>query len=176
MEALEVLGACLLIMAARIGDVSLGTLRTVVMVQGRRGLAFVLAIAEILIWVFVVSAVITQIRDTPIYGVAYALGFALGTWIGMLWESRLALGRQAVRIITRLGPDMASVLRERGLVVTQFDGHGRDGPVQQLFLELPRRLARGVIAQARAVDPGCYVWIDDVRFASTGAPTKRADR
>ena len=95
---------CLLIIVARIGDVSLGTLRTIVTIQGRRALAISISIFELLIWVFVVSQVIRDIGNEPIYGVAYAIGFASGTFIGMTIEQRLALGRQVVRIITRQGP------------------------------------------------------------------------
>ena len=72
---LSVFLTCLLIVAARITDVSLGTIRTINVVQGRRTLALVLGFFEVLIWVFVVSRVINEIRQ-PAYALAYALGFA----------------------------------------------------------------------------------------------------
>ncbi len=170
----DVLFWCGVIVVARIGDVSIGTIRTIMMIQGRRGLAITLAMFELTIWVFVVSQVINKISQQPVYGFAYAIGFSLGTFIGMTIEQRLALGRQVVRIITRQGPELAQALRESGLWVTQFDGYGRDGPVQELFIEVERKQTRTVIARARTLDPKCYYMVDDIRMAST-EETRLAD-
>jgi len=54
-----------LIFVARIGDVSIGTVRTIVTVQGRSVLAFSLAIFELLIWITVASTVIHKMKDQP---------------------------------------------------------------------------------------------------------------
>ncbi len=166
----------LVIVIARIGDVSISTVRTILMIQGRRGLAIALAVPEILIWVFVVSRVVTEIQQKPIYGIAYAIGFASGTYLGLMIESRLALGRQAIRIITRQGPELACALREAGLRVTQFDGHGRDGPVQELFIEVKRKQTKHVLAEARKLDPQCYYAVQDVRMASFGRQSEEVRR
>lgn len=166
---------CLLIIVARILDVSLGTFRTIVVVQGRRGLAFVLGFCEVLIWIMVAARVISSDAQNPIYSIAYAFGFALGNYIGMTIEQRVALGRQAVRIITRRGAELASALREAGLRVTVFQGHGRDGPVEQLFVEVERRAASRIVAQARALDPMCYYIVDDIRFASSAAASRATE-
>jgi uncharacterized protein YebE (UPF0316 family) len=163
---LSVILTCLLIVAARITDVSLGTIRTINVVQGRRTLAVVLGFFEVLIWVLVVSHVISKIHE-PVYAIAYAIGFALGNYVGMTIEARLALGRQVVRIFTRMGPELAAEQRERGFRVTQFDGYGRDGPVQEIFIEIGRREAAKVVAHARELDPKCYYMVDDVRFVSS---------
>lgn len=164
-----VLLGCLGIILARVADVSLGTVRTIMTVQGRRGIALTLSVFEVSIWVFVVSRVIRDISHEPIYGIAYALGFALGTYVGMTIEQRLALGRQVVRIFTRLGPELAVAMREAGFRVTQFDGYGRDGPVQELLIEVERRAAKHVVARARALDPVCYYMVDDIRLASSAS-------
>lgn len=55
-----------IIFFARICDVSIGTVRTIVTVQGRATIAFVLAIFEIIIWVTVAGTVINQISDKPL--------------------------------------------------------------------------------------------------------------
>jgi uncharacterized protein YebE (UPF0316 family) len=171
---LSVALTCLLIVAARITDVSLGTIRTINVVQGRRTLALVLGFFEVLIWLLIVSRVISEISQ-PAYAIAYALGFALGNFVGMTIEARLALGRQVVRIFTRQGLEMAAAMRAAGLLVTQFDGVGRDGPVQELFIEIGRRHAANVIAQARDLDPKCYYMVDDVRLVSS-AHTEAGER
>lgn len=157
---------CLLIVVARITDVSLGTIRTINVVQGRRLIALVLGFIEILIWIFVVSAVINDIRQ-PAYALAYALGFALGNYVGMVLEHHIALGRQVVRIITREGPEIAATLRAAGYRVTQFDGFGRDGPVQELVVLTERHAVAHLLSQARTLDPNCFYMADDIRLASS---------
>lgn len=160
-----VLGTCLLIILARITDVSLGTLRTVCVVNGRKGLAWVLGFFEVLVWVIVVSKVIANLTH-PAYVIAYAVGAATGSWVGITVEQRLAFGEQVVRIFSRKGREMAAKLRDGGWRVTEIDGRGRDGHVELLFIEVPRKDAMRVAQQARNVDPECYFVVDDIRMTS----------
>ncbi|MEY4534217.1 MAG: hypothetical protein RLZZ246_535 [Planctomycetota bacterium] len=157
------------IIAARLVDVSIGVVRTVAIVQGHKGRAFVLAFIEVLVWVLVVSKVILTVQDHPWYAIPYALGFALGNWLGMVVEARMASGHSVVRVFTRKGDEMAAALRDQGITVTVFDGRGRDGPVQMLFIETRRRGSKRVIELARGVDPTCYHVVADIKSTSASA-------
>ncbi|HMN95558.1 MAG TPA: DUF5698 domain-containing protein [Phycisphaerales bacterium] len=161
---------CVLIALARIADVSLGTLRTVSVIHGRRATAWSLGFVEVLIWVLVVSAVIGQVQQNLAYGIAYALGFATGNYIGITIEQYFAYGHQVLRVFTRQGPQMCSQLRDDGLRVTSFDGEGRDGPVQMLFIETQRKTAKEILRKARSIDPTCFYIVDDIRVASASKP------
>jgi len=154
---------CLLIVLARIADVSLGTVRTVAVINGRRTFAWLLGLVEVLIWVLVVSAVIQQISQHWAYPVAYALGFATGNYIGITIEQYFAYGHQVIRVFTRQGEEMSRKMREKGLPVTMFEGQGRDGRVQMLFIETQRKSTREVIAHARNLDGACFYLVDDIR-------------
>ena len=125
-----VLLMCLGIILARITDVSLGTLHTMFVVQGRRKLAWVLGFFEILIWVVVVSKVIQNLSE-PAYAVAYALGYATGNVVGITMENWLAYGEQVIRVFTRKGETIATQLRGEGFRVTTFAGEEGDGPVDE---------------------------------------------
>jgi uncharacterized protein YebE (UPF0316 family) len=157
---------CLAIFGARVVDVSLGTLRTVWVVQGRRVSVFFLGFIEILIWVFAVSAVITKIQQ-PVFAVFYALGFATGNFVGITLERKLAYGEQTVRVFTRLGREMADAFRAAGFGVTVFRGQGRDSEVDMCFIETRRRAVGRLVSQARLIDPACYYVVDDVQVANT---------
>lgn len=156
---------CLLIFGARLGDVTLGTLRTISVVRGNRVLAWWLGFGEVVIWIFAVSAVITNL-DKPALAIAFALGFATGNWVGITVEKWLAPGQQIVRVFTRKGSAIAADLREAEFAVTEFEGRGRSGSVEMLFVEVARRLVPKVVAAARALDPSCFYIVDDVRYAS----------
>ena len=130
----------MLIFLARICDVSLGTVRTIVTVQGRSVVAFFLAIFEILIWIAVVSTVVQQVGSQPILAVFYALGFATGNIVGIAVERKIALGFMVLRVFTRTaGKSMTDRLRAMGQPVTVFQGEGMQGPVDELYIACRRR-------------------------------------
>lgn len=165
----DILVGCMLIAIARIGDVSLGTLRTVAVVSGHRGVAWFFGLFEVLIWVFAVSAVIANIREEPAYAIAFAVGAATGHYVGITLLRWIPFGDQVVRVFTRNGAAMFSELRSRGVGVTQFEGTGRDGPVTMLFVQVRRSQALHVVQVARKIDPACFYTIDDIRVADTAA-------
>lgn len=162
---MTVWGVSALIIIARIADVSLGTLRTVSVIQGRRGVSWFLGFAELLIWVFAVSTVIHNLHQ-PIYAVSYAFGFATGNYVGLTFERWLAFGEQVVRVFTRQGPKIAAQLRSEGFRVTSFPAEGRDGPIQMLFIEIPRKKTQHIILFSRQIDPKCFYIVDDIRMAA----------
>lgn len=164
----EVLFTTLLIVLARIADVSLGTVRTVAVVNGRKALAFGLGFFEILIWVLAVSKVVTTLQE-PIYAVSYALGFALGNYVGISLEQTLAFGEQLLRVFTRQGADVATALRREGFAVTAMQGEGLDGPIQLLVVQCGRREMRALVRRVEDLDPSCFYVIDDVRAASSAS-------
>jgi len=148
-----------------VADVTLGTLRTVFVVHGRRGVACLLGFFELLIWVAVVSRVVQNL-NRPVYAVCYALGFSLGTYLGITVEGWFGAGDQVIRIFTRIGPQLAKELRAMGYVVTQFEGVGKQGPISMIFLQMPRRRMRAVIEHVIRADAECFYIVDDIRLSS----------
>lgn len=165
---LNLLWLCLLIFAARVCDVSLGTLRVVMVTQGRRALAAILGFFEVFIWVMAVSKVVTNLRH-PLLAVSYAAGFACGNYIGLTIERWAAFGHQVVRVFSRQGGEIAEKLRALGFRVTVFEGRGRDGPVHSLYTETERREVPRLLEASREVDPRCYYVVDDIRHASSAS-------
>src|SRR5215475_9085690 len=99
-----------LIVLARITDVTLDTIRTVSVVQGRRVFAAVLGFFEAVVYILAVAKVLLNMNH-PVYALAYGLGFASGTFLGITIEQRLAFGHQLVTLVTRKGGELASALR-----------------------------------------------------------------
>ena len=162
---------CLLIAVARITDISLDTIRTVAIIQGRGMFAATLGFFEALIYILVVAQVLTSFSQSQhawAYAIAYAAGFAAGTYVGVAIEQRLAFGRQMVTAITRKSHEAVNTLRGRGYRVTEFEGRGRDGNVHVLFIHVSRRSVPALTMALRELDPDCYYVINDVRAASSG--------
>lgn len=163
----SILLGCIMIVLARIGDVSLGSLRTVAVVSGHRGLAWVFGLLEVTIWVFVVSAVMAHIQTEPAYGVAFALGAATGNYIGVTVLRWLPFGDQVVRVFSRQGGAIFNELIRKGFRVTRFEGEGRDGEVTMLFVQINRSRTALIVRAARKIDSDCFYTVDDIRVAST---------
>ena len=154
----------LVIFLARIIDVSLSTFRHVMIIKRKRLYAFSIAFFESLIWVYAVSRVITALTD-PITAIAFALGFATGTFVGITIEGFIKIGDQAVRVFSSQGDILAKTLREMGFRITVFDGQGRDGVVKMLFVQTRRRDVKKVFKKVREIDPSCFMVVDDISQA-----------
>jgi len=169
---LTVLVTFWLIVLARITDVSLDTIRTVSIIQGRRIFAAVLGFFEAVVYICAVAKVLLNM-DKPVYAVAYGLGFALGTYLGMVIEQRLAFGKQLVWFVTPQAPQLAKVLRAGNYHVAELRGHTLEGDQTILCVETPRREVQKLIRLASAVDERCVAIVNDIRMAHRaghGAP------
>ena len=167
-ELWPLVGLPLLIFVARLCDVSLSTVRIILVVRGQRRLAPLIGFVEILIWLVALSQVMQNL-DRPVNFVAYAAGFAAGTYVGILLEGKLGVGLLAVRIIT---DEDASALMEllsaRGFGVTSFAARGIKGRVRLLFTVIRRRDLKRILEVIRQRHPQAFVSISDVRSASEG--------
>ena len=164
-----------LIIVARISDVTLDTVRTAAIIQGRRLFAAVLGFFEAVIYICVVAKVLLNM-DHPVYALAYGIGFASGTYLGILIEQRLAFGQQVVSLFTRRGEELSKALEEAGYRVAEVQGHSREGDLEILHVEIARKLTRNLVRNAAALDPNCFCVINDVRVAKylTGSTPKTA--
>lgn len=116
------------ILLAKIIEVSLTTLRMVFVSKGEKRLASVIGFVEVTIWLKVASVVLVNINEHPAKMFVYALGFAIGNYIGLTIEDKLGLGYSKIQIITDIdnGEDLANSIRELGRAVTIIKGEGRD--------------------------------------------------
>lgn len=142
---------------ARIADVSLGTLRTISIVQGRTWMAFWLGFLEIVIWLTVISTVIHKIQEIPILGLFYAFGFATGNMAGIKIEKWLALGYIILRVISRKRyHEMTSAVRQAGYAVTTFHGEGKTGPVVELYIVCQRKNLKEILQIVHQIEPDVF--------------------
>ncbi len=155
LATIPVWALCLIIFLLRVGDVTLGTLRTVAIVKGHIAPAVALGFFELIIWVAAISQVISRLYESWWLVFAYAGGFAAGNGVGLMVERWLARGAAVVRILSQSsGAEIAETLREEGHTVTTFLGEGGEGPVTLVYAMAPRRSTRNMIAAARSIDPG----------------------
>lgn len=158
----------LFIFTARIMDVSLGTLRIISLSRGRKYLAPILGFFEVFIWVVAISQLVRNLTHISGY-LAYAAGFAVGNYVGMWLEEKLALGMLTLRIFAvREGAELSNRLTGAGFGVTTLQGHGAEVEVEVLFVIIQRRDLDQVIHIIREVNPKIFYSVEEVRASNQG--------
>jgi uncharacterized protein YebE (UPF0316 family) len=158
----------LLIFGLRIIDVSLSTLRMLMIMRGRKLIAPMIGVVEVLVWIFAVGNAIRYL-ESPLHLAGYAGGFATGNYVGLKVEEKLALGTAAVRILSRHGGvEIAEALRERGFGVTEFAGHGREGTVEMVYVVVRRRELPFVFEQVQIWDPEAFITVEEPKAIQRG--------
>lgn len=169
----------LLILMARVVDVSMDTIRVIMIAKGYRSKAPIIGFFQVLIWIITITRIMANLENWTAY-IGYAGGFAIGTYVGMKLEEKLALGYELIRVIT--STDATRLIRElseKGYHITFVDGEGRDGKVGILFIVERRKVIRDVIEIIKKLNPKAFYTIEDVRFVGGPnylPPTKRQKR
>jgi uncharacterized protein YebE (UPF0316 family) len=157
-----------LIFFARIADVTFGTLRIIFISRGMKLLAPLVGFFEILIWLVAIGQIFLDMGSAINY-IAYAGGFAVGNYVGIIVEERMAIGLNLIRIITQYdAASLISALKSDCFGVTAVDATGKHGPVKLIFLVVKRKDVRSVIEMVHQYNPNAFYTIADVRSAKGG--------
>jgi uncharacterized protein YebE (UPF0316 family) len=156
----------LVVFVAETSVVTLSTLRTIFIARGWKLLAPILGFFEVSIWLFAIGQVMQNLTRPDCY-LAFAGGFSLGNFLGVLLEQKLALGEVLVQITTgnRAGPLVES-LKAGGFGVTALDGQGTTGPVQVVFTVIRRRELHQVVRIIKSFDPHVCYSVKDLQAAA----------
>jgi uncharacterized protein YebE (UPF0316 family) len=159
-----------LIFLARAADVTVGTLRIVLMSRGRKFLAPILGFFELMIWLLAIGQVFKNLDNSPLlYYVAYAAGFSAGNLVGLVLEEKLAMGLEVLRVITRRRAiELVNELRDQGYGVTEVPGRGATGPVSILFMLVRRKSLESVLDIVLRHHPKAFYSVEDVRKVAEG--------
>lgn len=155
---------------ARIFDVTLGTFRMIMIVRGKRAWAAVAGFFEVLIYISALGWVMSSLND-PFKIVAYAAGFATGTFVGGLVEEKLAIGILTMQVIPgsrEQAEALTNEARQRGFGVTVLTGEGREGPREVLMVSLDRRAQNTLLRLVDELAPGSFLTALDTRSTRGG--------
>jgi len=154
----------LLIFLARIGDVSISTIRIIFVMSGKRNVAPFLGFFEALIWLLAIGQIISNIDNVFSY-IAYASGFAVGTYVGMYMEEKLAIGRVVLRLITKEQVhEFLTYLRANDYRYSILDAQGKKGKVNVVFLVLKREKLNDLTTAINEYHPNAFYTIEGVKM------------
>jgi uncharacterized protein YebE (UPF0316 family) len=158
----------ILIFLARICDVTIGTIRIIFVSRGQKRFASLLGFFEVIIWLAAIGQIMKNLNNIACY-IGYGCGFAMGNFIGISLEEKLAMGIQMVRIFTpENGTDLVNYLKEAGYGVTSIDAKGTMGPVNLVYTVIKRSDLDDVVRKIHQFNPKAFYSIEDVRSVNEG--------
>jgi len=164
----------ILIFAARVCDVSLSTLRMIMVVRGKKYPAAAIGMVEATIYIAALGRVMTNIND-PWKMLAYGLGFATGTLLGSTIEERLAMGYVSLEVIPpeETAEELLKALRTAGYGVTVLTGYGLKGEKMVLMISTDRKSLPRLTEIIEEFAPDSFVTILETRAVRGGVTPYR---
>ena len=152
-----------IIFALRALNQSMDTIRIMVMLRGRKMIAWLLGFAQSVIFILTLSSVINDMNNLLnifVYGAGFATGNVFGIWL----EGRLAIGYFNVRVISpKRGTAIVKRLREEGYAVTEIPARGKDGAVSLLNASVRRRDVEKIRKIVEEVDENAFITGEEMR-------------
>ncbi len=163
---------CLKIFLARIVDVSLGTIRTVLVVKGKNITPAVVAFFEVLIWFYAAREALNTEIDSILIPVFYAGGYATGTYIGTFISNHFVEGLIGVEVITKATkePKMLKEIQANGFgasVIDLKDTHEKTKK-DMLIIHLNKSKLKKLTKIIRKNDPDAFVVIKENKYIQNG--------
>lgn len=155
---------CFEVFFARMLDVSLGSIKTVLVVKQKGFIAAMFAFVEILIWYFVARQILTQ--DLSIIVVfCYAAGYASGNLIGSFISKRFINGILSAMIITDSNVQVTNKLKEDGFGVSTIK---LEGNKYLLLVEFKKRSLKLLKNSVHEIDENAFIIINETLHVENG--------
>lgn len=142
---------CIIVCIAKIVEISIQSLKTVMMVKGQRFKAAALGFIECIIWGLAISTIIGTLGDDMFLLIFYCVGYAVGLFLGATIENKIALGTSNLELIANddSTEKITEYLKENEMGYTVFDGYGSTDKMNMIFIVLPRKEMPKVLKEIR---------------------------
>ena len=171
---MDILLLCIQIFFFRIVDVSLGTVRIVLMVRGRSAAAAIVGFAEVFIWFLIVRSALNSAMgglEGVIVAFAFAGGFATGTFLGTKIADRFITGMLNVQVITSSRDDsVIQAIRDEGFAVSVLNVNSSEYGTEKymLIIEIKNNNFRKLDKIIYEKDPGAFIMARETKFIQNG--------
>ena len=173
MELFELsgIGLYLFIFVGKILEVTVSTVRIVLINRGERIKGTVIAVIEMLLWLSVTGTVLNGLSHDLWRIVIFAVAFATGNYVGSWLEDRLAFGLSSVQVIvpeSETTNEVVHILREHNFAVTTIKGKGKDGEREVLLLHLKRKRISQAVELVKSNLSNAVVVVNDAKIVYGG--------
>lgn len=137
--------------------VTLSTIRMILTLKGRKYVAALVSMFEVVIYVVGLGLVLENLNEVQNL-IAYAIGFGTGVVVGSFIEEKLALGYITVNVVSG-NPDLnfTQKLRDKGYGVTSWSSYGMDGDRLSVQILTPRKYELRLYQTIQDIDPKAFI-------------------
>ena len=160
---------CLKIFFVRILDVSLGTIRTMFVVRGKKLISSMIGFFEILVWFLVVKEALQTESNSIFIAISYSLGFATGNYIGALLSDKLITGNVSVQVFTN-NNNLEKILREQGYGVSSvvYTGYEEEAHKHMLFINIDKKKEKSLRELIKKNDKEAFIIVNETKYVENG--------
>ena len=162
----------IVIFFGKVLEVSLCTLRIVLINRGERVKGSLIAIIEITLWLIIASSVLDGWKNDIGKATSYALAYAGGNYIGSWLDELLAFGLSSLQIVVPTLEEtkkLANYLQSQGYGVTSIDVKGKDANSHyMLIMMIKRKLLKSVMEEIQQTCPAAMITVSDVKTVRGG--------
>ena len=142
-------------------ELALGTLRIIVIANGRKIFGAILQGIIAIVWMCITGVVIVNITKDPFKIVAFALGSAFGSYVGSIIEEKLAIGSNMLIVVVKkeLEEKIVSVIKDNGYKVTNVEGCDKEKSI--LIVVLTRKDRKRIVNLIRNEDKDVTIVVNN---------------
>lgn len=160
---------CTKIFFARVIDVSLGTFRTINTVKGRDLIAALIGIVEITVWFLIVKEALNTDNNSIFIVISYALGFAVGTYIGGKISKIFIKSNLEVQVIlSNKDDDVVKKIRDKGYGVTAIEVTGTKNSKYMLYIQIRNNTLEDLKKTVRNLDKKAFIVVNETKYVENG--------
>lgn len=145
------------IFISKIIENAVGTLRLIVVANGKKILGAILQLVISVVWVLSTGAVVVNVNKDPFKILFFCLGSLVGSYLGSIIEEKLALGSNMITCITDKDNNITDYIRNRGYAVTSVEGKGKDADKNILFIMIKRKELYEIVRMLKKRDKNSMI-------------------
>jgi len=166
---IELLLLCITVFIMRVIDVTLGTIQTFYLIKNRKRMATLFGFIDVLVWFLMVRKAINTSYDSIWIALAYAGGYAAGTYLGSIISDRMIKGHLSLKVILSKKDDaLVDTIRSKGYAVTVMNALGKDDEKYVLFIEIDKKKYTEIKKIINKLDPSAYIVTTETQYVQNG--------
>ena len=156
---------------ARILDVSLGTIRTIIMVKGNSLKCAFIAFFEVFVWFIVAREALNTEHISLWIAISYSAGYATGTYIGSKLSNIFIKGNTTCKVITsKATKNNIKLLRDKGYALTILDIKDYYDGIKKrmLLIEINNTKIKELSKLIRKIDNNAFITFSETKTVING--------
>lgn len=142
-------------------ELALGTLRIIVIANGKKLFGAILQGIIAVVWMCITGVVIVNITEDPFKIVAFALGSALGSYVGSLIEEKIAIGSNMLIVIInkKFKDKIIPIIKQYKYSICNIKNYDKNKTI--LLIVIPRKNRKNIINIVRNVDKNSTIIVNN---------------